>query len=92
MTNRCNRYAPRLISDWPRLKAECPFRTVNTVNAVVADIGDVEAPITTAGGQVGGIAETRDRQTTSDDRQTLEGQRGVMNGNVCRRSTNLKNV
>jgi len=67
MTDRCDRYAPGLISDRPRLEAECPFRPVDAVNAVCADIGDIEAAMTTTGGQVGGIAETRDRQTTSDD-------------------------
>jgi len=62
------------------------------MNAVIADVGGVEAAVATTSGQIGGVVESWDRQTTYGRRQTLGRRRRVVDGDVCRRATDVKDV
>jgi len=48
--------SPRLVADWPRLEAERGVKTVDSMNAVGADVSHVETPVASAGGQVGAVS------------------------------------
>lgn len=55
-SNRGDGEAPRFVADRPRLETERGVETVETMNVVGADVGDVQTPMPAAGGQVGSVA------------------------------------
>ena len=54
-TDRADREAPRLVADRPRLEADRSLQAVDAMNAVRADISDVQTTVTTTRRQVRGI-------------------------------------
>ena len=59
MTDRGDGESPGLVANRPRLSVERRVESVQTVNAVGADVGDVEAALAAARDQVGAVTQSR---------------------------------